>query len=210
VLEISVDGGAFADITSDGNPFISGAYNATIPTYNGSPIAGRRAWSGLSPGYVTSSINLPPAAVGHDVRLRWKMASDNCCSSFGVRIDSITVGAASYVCSTCSAPFTDPLVVGVTVAKGVHVTELRSRINAQRVRFGLGAYPWTDATLTPAGTVLIKAMHVTEMRTALAAAYTAHGLTPPVYTDSALAPGTTVKAIHITELRNAVISLEAS
>jgi hypothetical protein len=210
VLEISIDGGAFADITTGGTAFISGGYNATISSDYGSPIGGRRAWSGMSGGYVTSSINLPPAALGHDVRLKWRMASGSFSSSIGVRIDSITVGASSYVCSFCSAPFTDPLVVGVTVAKGVHLAELRSRIDAQRVRFGLGAYAWTDTVLTPAGTVRIKAVHVTEMRTALAAAYTAHGLTPPVYTDPALAPGTTVKAIHITELRNAVIGLEGS
>jgi len=108
-------------------------------------------------------------------------------------------------------PFADdPLVVGVTAVKDVHVTELRTRINAQRVRFGLGNYSWTDPTLTPAGTVLVKAVHITEMRTALGQAYIAHSLTPPTYTDPGLAPGMTVKAIHITELRNAAITLEGS
>jgi hypothetical protein len=209
VLEISIDGGAFADITTGGNAFISGGYNATIWSDCGCPLAGRQAWSGTSGGYITSSINLPPAALGHNVKLKWRMASDGTQGAAGVRIDSISV-ASPYVCASCGAPFTDPLVPFVTVASGVHVTELRSRIDAQRVRFGLGAYAWTDPTLTPAGTVLIKAVHVTEMRTALGQAYTAHGLPPPTYTDPVLAAGTTVKAIHITELRNAVISLETS
>ena len=211
VLEISIDGGAFADITTGGNAFLSGGYNATISSSFGNPLAGRQAWSGASGGYVTSSINLPAGALGHNVQLKWRMASGNSLGSAGVRIDSITIGASSYVCSLCSgAPFTDPLVVGVTAVKGVHVTELRSRINAQRVRFGLGNYSWTDATLTPAGTVLIKAVHITEMRTALGQAYIAHSLAPPTYTDPGLAPGMTIKAIHITELRNAVITLEGS
>jgi hypothetical protein len=209
VLEISIDGGAFADITT-GNAFLSGGYNGTLSSSFGNPLAGRSAWTGTSAGYVTSSINLPAAALGHNVQLKWRMASDNSVSSTGVRIDSIIISRSSYVCSSCSAPFTDPLVVGVTEVKGLHVTELRSRINAQRVRFGLGTFTWTDPTLTPAGTVLIKAVHVTEMRTALGAAYTAHGLVPPTYTDPALAAGMVVKAIHITELRNAVISLEGS
>ena len=212
VLEISINGGGFADITTGGNAFLSGGYNATISSGSDSPLGGRQAWSGASGGYVTSSINLPAGALGHNVRLKWRMASDNSVASTGVRIDSITIGASSYVCSVCSvAPFTDdPLVVRVIAVKGVHVTELRTRINAQRVRFGLGNYSWTDPTLTPAGTVLVKAVHITEMRTALGQAYIAHSLTPPTYTDPGLAPGTTVKAIHITELRNAVITLEGS
>jgi hypothetical protein len=210
VLEVSIDGGAFADITTGGNAFLSGGYNATLSSSFGNPLAGRSAWTGNSAGYVTSSINLPAGALGHNVKLKWRMASDNSVSSTGVRIDSITIGASSYVCSTCNAPFTDPLVVGVTEVKGLHVTELRSRINAQRVRFGLANASWTDPTLTPAGTVLIKAVHVTEMRAALGAAYTAHGLPAPTYTDPGLAAGMVVKAIHITELRNAVISLEGS
>jgi hypothetical protein len=208
VLEISIDGGAFSDITTGGNAFISGGYNATLSSSN--PLGARAAWSGNSGGYVTSSVNLPAGALGHNVRLKWRMATDSSVSSTGVRIDSITLAASSYVCSSCSAPFTDPLVAGVTEVKGVHVTELRSRINAQRVRFGLSALAWTDPTLTPAGTVPIKAVHVTEMRAALGAAYTAHGLPAPTYTDPGLAAGMVVKAIHITELRNAVMSLEGS
>ncbi len=48
------------------------------------------------------------------------------------------------------------------------------------------------------------------MRTALAQAYTAAGRNVPVYADPGLAAGFGVKAVHITELRNAVIALESS
>jgi len=108
------------------------------------------------------------------------------------------------------AVFTDtPLTVGVTVVKQVHIAELRTRIDAQRARFGLGGYPWTNQPLT-VGT-LIKSQHVLELRTALNQAYAAHGVSPPApsYTDPGLPGGTLVKAVHITELRNAVIALEA-
>jgi len=70
VLEISINGGAFNDITTGGNDFLAGAYTRTISATFGSPIAGRKAWSGLSSGttaapkYITSTINLPAAANG--------------------------------------------------------------------------------------------------------------------------------------------------
>ena len=49
-----------------------------------------------------------------------------------------------------------------------------------------------------------------QLRTALGEAYTAHGLTPPIYPEPILERITTVKAIHITELRNAIVALEGS
>ncbi|MEI8084571.1 MAG: hypothetical protein WCI74_22255, partial [Actinomycetes bacterium] len=173
VLEISINGGAFVDITTDGNAFLSGGYNGAIDSEYSNPLAGRAAWTGDSEGYITSSINLPTAALGQNVRLKWRMGSDWNWAETGVRIDSITIGRSVYVCSSCSSvAFTDPtLTVGLTAVKAVHVTELRTRIDEQRVRFGLGVYPWAE-TVTPVGTVLIKAVHVTEMRTALGQAYT--------------------------------------
>jgi hypothetical protein len=107
VLEISINGGAFQDITAGGNGFIAGGYNATISPFFGSPIAGRRAWSGLSagtsasPAYITSTINMPAAANGQNVRLKWRAASDDsftAAGAAGVRIDSISVSATVFVC----------------------------------------------------------------------------------------------------------------
>jgi murein DD-endopeptidase MepM/ murein hydrolase activator NlpD len=104
------------------------------------------------------------------------------------------------------APFTDaPLTVGTTFVKAVHITELRTRINAVRVARGLDAQTWTDASLSVA--IQIKAAHITEMRTALAQAYAAAKTAAPSYTDSSLT-NIAVKAVHINELRAAVIALE--
>src|SRR5207249_10944989 len=66
VLEISINGGAFADITSGGGSFVTGGYNDTISTAFQSPIAGRSAWSGSSGGYVSTKANLPGAALGQN------------------------------------------------------------------------------------------------------------------------------------------------
>lgn len=106
------------------------------------------------------------------------------------------------------AAFTDPtLAPGVTPIKVVHITDLRTRINAVRAARNLSAYEWTDPTLT-AGSTVVKAVHVLEMRTALAEAYTQAGMTPPTYTIPIPALGVTVMATAISELRVAVSSIE--
>ena len=106
--------------------------------------------------------------------------------------------------------FTDnTLTAGVTTIKAVHITELRTRIQAQRNRFGLGVFSYSTPTIT-ASTTTIKASVIAELRQALAEAYVAGGFAVPSYTDPALTVGTTtIKAVHITELRAAVVSLEA-
>jgi hypothetical protein len=112
VLEISINGGAFADITAGGGSFVSGGYNGTISTAFGSPIAGRPAWTGLSggtsaaPTYITTIANLPTAAAGQNIRLKWRAATDNSVSAAGaagVRIDTIRVSSTSFVCNTACA-----------------------------------------------------------------------------------------------------------
>ena len=109
-----------------------------------------------------------------------------------------------------TAAFTDdPLDARVTVVKAVHFTELRARIDALRIRFGLVAYAWTDPTLA-AGTT-IKAVHLTQLREALQQAYAAAGQSPPVYTDPVItAQSTVILGAHIQQLRTAVLYLEAS
>lgn len=103
-------------------------------------------------------------------------------------------------------PFTDdPLVAGVTRVKASHLTELRARVDALRVRFGVGVFGWTDPGLG-AGTT-IKGLHIYELRTALQQAYTAAGVTPPTYTHPTI---TRIDAAHIRELRSAVLTLEGS
>jgi len=102
VLEISIAGGAFQDILAAGGSFVTGGYNATISTSYGSPIAGRQAWSGVSGGFITSTGNLPAAAAGQNIVLRWRMASDNSVSHTGWRVDNVVV-SGGYVCCTSPA-----------------------------------------------------------------------------------------------------------
>jgi hypothetical protein len=118
----------------------------------------------------------------------------------------------TFTTSACNGFTNDPLIAHTTLIKAVHVAELRSRIDAQRVHFGLAAFNWTDPNL---GGVMVKVVHVAEMRTALAAAYNAailagRNVTQPSYTDNPLtAHQTMIKVIHIAQLRTAVLNLEA-
>jgi subtilisin-like proprotein convertase family protein len=117
VLEISINGGAFNDITTGGNAFIAGGYTRLIDSTFGSPIAGRNAWSGLSggttaaPTYITSTINLPAAAAGQPIKLRWRAATDNsavAAGAAGVRVDTIVISGSSFVCNSQSCTITAP------------------------------------------------------------------------------------------------------
>jgi hypothetical protein len=102
VLEISIAGGAFQDILAAGGSFVTGGYNATISTAFGSPIAGRQAWSGISGGFITTTVNLPAAGIGQQVKLRWRMGSDNSVSHTGWRVDNVVV-SDGYTCCTSPA-----------------------------------------------------------------------------------------------------------
>jgi len=94
----------------------------------------------------------------------------------------------------------DPLVPGETPIKAVHLTELRTAVNAVRKSAGLATVGWTDSSLVG---VAVKAVHITELRNALTPALTALGKTA-TYTDSGLSPGDLIKAVHFQEIRELV------
>ena len=120
-------------------------------------------------------------------------------------------GAAATARSRAPAVFTDdPLVPGVTPARAVHLLELRSRIDALRLRAGLPAFGWTDAQVVP-GATPARAAHLLELRSALGEAYASAARAAPGYTDAAVTPGATaMRAVQLQELRRAVVALEAA
>ena len=90
VLEISINGGPFVDFLAagGGNP----GYNGMIAAGSQSPIAGRAAWTGNSGGYKNSNfMAFPPSALGQNVRLRFRLATDCSGGGTGWRIDNISV-----------------------------------------------------------------------------------------------------------------------
>ncbi len=103
VLEISIGGGPFQDILDAGGAFESNGYDGSIDPGFGSPIAGRQAWTGNSGGYVTTVADLPAAAAGRVVVLRWRMASDGAVSGSGWRVDGISISDGFACCTLPTA-----------------------------------------------------------------------------------------------------------
>jgi hypothetical protein len=117
---------------------------------------------------------------------------------------AVTVAGPGHV----GLPFTDaPIVAGSTVIRGVHITELRVRIDGIRSRFSLAPYAWTDPAIVR-GVTLVKAQHILDLRAALADVYMAAGRTPPVYTGQTPALGVTITATQINETRAAAFAIE--
>jgi glucose/arabinose dehydrogenase len=151
----------------------------------------------LSPG---TAVTLTPTPSPGSKFVGWTGDAD--CSD-----GSVTMSANRSCTAIFDLEFTDyPLAAG-TLVKAVHVTELRARIDTLRADAALPPVQWTDAPLSP-GSSLIRALHVSQMRSALDDVYVARIVTPPVYTDPALGAGMTIRAVHISELRQAVVALE--
>ena len=93
VLEISINSGAFSDILVVGGSFLSGGYTGPLRSGTPNPLTGRQAWNGSSGGYITTSVNLPAAALGVNVVLRWRLGSDESVSGSGWRIDTISLNS---------------------------------------------------------------------------------------------------------------------
>jgi Bacterial Ig-like domain (group 3)/Right handed beta helix region len=118
---------------------------------------------------------------------------------YAVRAIGAGVSALSAPDAATTVVFTDvPLTAGIAI-KAVHLTELRTAVNAMRIAAGLGTATFTDASLAGVG---MKAVHITELRTALDAARAAIGLSAISYTDPSLTAGVTARTAHVTDLRN--------
>ena len=77
VLEIAIGGGSYTDVVAAGGSFVSGGYNTTLSGDFSNPLAGRQAWSGNSGAFATTVVNLPAAAAGQNIQLRWRCAAGN-------------------------------------------------------------------------------------------------------------------------------------
>ena len=108
VLEISINGGPFTDILAAGGSFASGGYDTTLITGFGNPIGGRFAWTGNSFTFVTTVVNLPAAAAGRAVQLRWRAGTDstNDIDGAGWFIDTVSIAVpVPFSLGTAQASF---------------------------------------------------------------------------------------------------------
>jgi extracellular elastinolytic metalloproteinase len=89
VVEISTDSGAtWTDLGSEMTP---NGYTGTISTCCESPIAGRRAFTGNSNGYIETLVDLS-SYMGQSVQIRFRMATDNGGTSYrGWYVDDVEI-----------------------------------------------------------------------------------------------------------------------
>lgn len=104
------------------------------------------------------------------------------------------------------------IVADQTKAKAVHITELRTKLNAEFTRRTLSPYnSWTDASLTTGDR--IRKVHIDELRTQLAACKSGWNCVTDDsgcmdFTDPSIVAGTTrVRAVHITDIRTKLQNL---
>lgn len=111
-------------------------------------------------------------------------------------------GAFSPLDAATTTLFTnDPLTAGSPI-RAIHVTQLRTAVDAVRAAAGLQPASYTHPA---AAGSLIRRSQITELRAALDAARQTIGLAALSYIDATITAGTTrVKAAHITDLRNGV------
>lgn len=169
---------------------------------------------------VNLSWNASPGATGYDVYRSvnhsayslLQSTTATSASDSGLTADTTylyqvraVAGAAASAFVTDAATttvFTDDPLPGGSLIKAVHITQLRTAVNAMRAAAGLAPQSFTDPSL--AG-VTVQAVHLTQLRSALDAARAAIGLAAVSYTDSTITAGATVvKTAHIADLRSGV------
>jgi hypothetical protein len=158
VLDIKIGASSFTDILAAGGSFVSGGYNGTVSTSWSSPIAGRQAWSSNSVGFVTTVVNLPTAAAGQTIQLRWRCATDNGNGNNltnGWYVDSLGIsgrvcagaGGAKALRSSPQLTVSPPVIRSIGLAGGSFVISW-SAVSGQiyRLQFteGLENPAWSD------------------------------------------------------------------
>lgn len=139
VLEIKIGAGSWTDILAAGGSFNSGAYTGTLNSGSGNTLANRQAWTGNSGGFISTVVNLPSAASGQSIQLRWLCGTDQNTGYTGWYIDTVNVSSMVPVC--CATP---PIFTSLT-RSGSTLTMVWSSIPGRtyQVQYSTSAKPTT-------------------------------------------------------------------
>lgn len=106
--------------------------------------------------------------------------------------------AFSNVDLATTVTFTDDYALSGATIRGLHLDEIRAAVNSVRAAAGMATVSYSAASGQP-----VRATDITDLRAALVAAYAVFGMTAPAFNES-IGSGSTVKAAHYQEIRNAV------
>jgi Kelch motif/Galactose oxidase, central domain len=132
LLEISTDGGStFQEIIAAGGSFVTGGYDHTdiSPDFNNPCMVQygptQDNWSGLSNGgaggFQTTTVNLPAAGAGQNVKVRWRECTDSSVTIEGWRVDNVTVSCPTG--TPTPTPTATPTPGGCTVTGVIDATD---------------------------------------------------------------------------------------
>lgn len=101
VVEVSVNGGAFGDIGP--SSFTLNGYNGSIDPNFSSPIAGRQAFTGTSPGFtptgktgwINSAAHISGLTAGNTFQVRFRSTSDASLGATGWYVDDVNITATT-------------------------------------------------------------------------------------------------------------------
>ncbi len=110
ILEVSYDGGAFVDVLTAGGTFVEGGYSDRLVTAGSNPLAGKRAWTGSSGGFIRTVVNLP-APPGGEVRIAFHFGTDGGQGGDGWSIDDFQLFDSCQL--TCPSAVTAAAEAGV-------------------------------------------------------------------------------------------------
>ncbi|HWQ90291.1 MAG TPA: Ig-like domain-containing protein, partial [Clostridia bacterium] len=141
-LEIRIGTNSFTDILTAGGTFITGGYNRVIHTNYNNPLAGRPAWSGNSVSFITTTVQLPEAAMHQPVQFKWICATDSETAKTGWFLDSIQISGIAC-CSGAAPPIIQRLFISNDVA---HITWTANPGSSYTLQFksNLLDTTWTD------------------------------------------------------------------
>jgi hypothetical protein len=163
VLEASVNGAAFVDVTNAavGGVFSSGGYTGAISSTFSNPIGGRSAWTGNSGAYITTTVQFGAELQGKSIRFRWRMGSDTSFAATGWRVDTIQLfdGFACCLKLTPVVTLNDPdhctgpgnNLIGTVKASN----PTNSTLNDGEIKVSLPVAQANNAQGLPAGTPLL-------------------------------------------------------
>ena len=91
VLELAVNDGPWQDILEAGCSFAQGSYTRTLSPGFQNPLPNRQAWSGRSPGWISTVVQIPPALGGQELNFRWRLGHDTSAAEEGWFVDNVEV-----------------------------------------------------------------------------------------------------------------------
>ena len=115
VIEFSVDGGAWFDVTASGSgaAFATGGYNSSFTSSGNpssrNPLAPRACWTGANTGFAQVVVNLTDTAkyAGHSLRVRWRLATNSSTASAGWYLDDIALNGGGAAVNLAPGIVTD-------------------------------------------------------------------------------------------------------